>query len=719
MSIVQILVKEFKRDEITVNKIIELLNNGNTVPFIARYRKEVTQNMDDQILREFSERLIYLENLKARKDTVLTSIKELDLLTQELTTKILNANTMTELEDIYRPYKPKRKTKASVAKESGLEPLANLILTSGNNVSLIEQTATKYINKDLNVINVGDAIEGALYIIAEDIGNNADIRKYLRENILNNATVSTEKKAKSEKNILANKIDVYQMYHNFSSPITKLQNHNILAINRGEKENFLNVMLIFNEEDILKHTLQIYVKSKNIDVNQYIEECNKDAFKRLIYPAVEREVRGELTKKASNSAINIFSKNLKQLLMQPPLKNKITLGLDPAYRTGCKLAVVDENGKMLTTDVIFPTPPQNKIKESEKKVLSLINKYGINLVVIGNGTASKESEIFIANLIKENNLQNVSYTITNEAGASVYSASKLAALEFKELDVAKRSAISIARRVQDPLAELVKIDPKSIGVGQYQHDIPQKELQQALNGTVEDCVNSVGVNVNTASVSLLKQVSGLKETIAQNIVEYREVNGIFTNRKQLLKVAKLGEKSFLQCAGFLRILNGDNILDNTGIHPESYEKTVQLLNKLKIDDLTTSEAKEKLNSINIKEIASELNLGELTIKDIVYELLKPGRDPRESLPEPVLRQDLMDISNLKINDVLVGTVRNVIDFGAFVDIGVHIDGLIHISKLSKSYIKHPLDVVNVGDILEVKVIDIDVEKKRISLSLID
>jgi len=716
MDIIKTLEKEFNRSKEILNRLIALIDDGNTIPFIARYRKEVTNNMDDQDLREFSERLLYLRNLEDRKETIIASITELDLMTDDILNSIKMSVTQTELEDIYRPYKPKRKTKASVAKEQGLEPLAILILENGNNQDLVENEANQYIDEEKKVASSKDAINGALDIIAEDIANNADIRKYLRATIMRTSNIVSETKLKNEEK---NEKDVYGMYHNFNSLIGKLQNHNILAINRGEKENFLKVFFSFNETSLLDNTLDIYLSQKQVKSNNYLTNCNKDAFKRLIYPSVEREIRNLLTERASTSAISVFSKNLKQLLMQAPVKNKITLGLDPAYRTGCKLAVIDANGKMLTTTVIFPTPPQSKVEESEKTVVNLINKYNINLVVIGNGTASKESEIFISNLIKNNSLLNVSYTIVSEAGASVYSASKLAANEFPELDVSKRSAISIARRIQDPLAELVKIDPKSIGVGQYQHDMPQKELEVALNGTVESCVNLVGVNINTASVSLLKQVAGLKETIAKNIVTYREENGIFTNRKQLLKVSKLGEKAFLQSAGFLRILDGDNLLDNTGVHPESYKATKILLSNLSITDITSTDSKTKLENVDITEMATKMDLGKLTVKDIIDELLKPGRDPRENLPQPILRQDLMDITSLKVGDKVKGTVRNVIDFGAFVDIGVHIDGLVHISKLSKNFVKHPLDAVSVGNIVDVTVIDIDIVKKRISLSLID
>ncbi|MGL5972171.1 MAG: Tex family protein [Oscillospiraceae bacterium] len=715
MDVNSLLCKEFNISLHFLNSIIKLIDDGNTIPFIARYRKEATGNMDDQSLRLLSERISYIRNLEDRKKSILSTIKELDLLTDDIKLSLDNAVTLTEVEDIYRPFKPKRKTKASIAKEKGLTPLFDEIIKNGTDIDYINNFALKFLSEDHCIYDISTAIKMSLDIICEDISNNSESRKYIREYVLNNGVLVASKKEHKDE---SSKKDVYEMYHNFNCSIKKLNNHNILAIDRGENIGFLKVNFEFDENVILNNISKIYCKDKTS--NEYIEESIKSSFKRLIYPSVEREIRSSLTERACSSAILVFSKNLKQLLLQPPVKGKVTLGFDPAYRTGCKIAVVDSNGKMLMTDVIFPTAPQNKTEEASKTILNLISKYNIEIISIGNGTASKESEIFISNLIKENTL-NVSYIIANEAGASVYSASKLGSEEFPELDVSKRSAISIARRIQDPLAELVKIDPKSIGVGQYQHDMPHKELSNSLDGVVENCVNSVGVNINTASPSLLKYVSGLTSATAKNIVSYREENGSFENRNQLLKVSKLGEKAFLQCAGFLRILDGPNILDRTGVHPESYKKTVELLNiyDLNLDTLNESEFSQKLSSIDINETSKKLNIGELTLKDIILELQKPGRDIRDSLPQPMLRQDLVDITNIKIGQQIKGTVRNVIDFGAFVDIGVHVDGLVHISQLSKNFVNHPLDVVSIGDIVTVSVIDVDVSKKRISLSMLN
>lgn len=711
-EIINILSKEFDRKPKHIENVIEMLDKGDTVPFIARYRKELTGSMDDQLLREVAQRLGYLRNLKERKEEVISSIKKLDKLTKELEEEINNANTLSEVEDLYRPYKPKRKTRASIAKEKGLEPLSDIILSQEADLEDIKIIAKDYVSEEKGVNNEDEAIKGALDIIAENISDNANIRKELKKLIRNKGKILS-KNTKDEDS-------VYQTYYDFSESVKRLQGHKVLALNRGEKEGFLKVTIEINKDEALNIIHKYVIKNTKSSAYKYLEETCIDAFDRLIFPSIEREIRNDLTESANERAIKTFATNLKQLLMQPPVKNKVTLGLDPAYRTGCKIAVVDGTGKVLDTTVIYPTPPHNKIEESEKIIKDLISKHNVEVISIGNGTASRESEKFVADTIKGTKVQ---YVVVSEAGASVYSASKLAAKEFPDYDVALRSAVSIARRLQDPLAELVKIDPKSIGVGQYQHDMPKIKLNEALTGVVESAVNSVGVDLNTASVSLLEYVAGVSSAVAKNIVAYREENGMYTKRSELLKVPKLGKKSYEQCAGFLRVAESSNPLDNSGVHPESYKaaKKVLELTGHTLKDINTENIKsitEEAEKIGLDNISNECEIGIPTLKDILKELIKPGRDPRDELPKPILRSDVMEMEDLIVGMKLMGTVRNVVDFGAFVDIGVHQDGLVHISQISNSFIKHPSDKLKTGDIVEVTVTDVDKKKGRISLSMI-
>ena len=772
MDIILKLKEELKVEKWQIEAAVKLIDEGNTIPFISRYRKEATGSLNDEVLRNLHERLTYLRNLEEKKEQVLSSIEEQGMLTDELRDKILAAETMVVVEDLYRPYRPKRKTRASVAKEKGLEPLAAYILEQNASES-IEKEAEKYVDSEKGVSDVKEALQGAKDIIAEQISDNADYRSYIRE-----ATVEEGKLVSSAKDVNAE--SVYEMYYQYEEAIKKAAGHRVLALNRGENEKVLTVKIEAPVERIIRFLEKKTLTSDNPYTTPILQEVVQDSYDRLIAPAIEREIRNDLTEKAEDGAITVFGKNLEQLLMAPPIKGKVVLGWDPAFRTGCKLAVMDETGKVLDTKVIYPTAPQNKVEESKKILKDIIKKYHVDLISVGNGTASRESEQVIVELIKELATP-LQYVIVNEAGASVYSASKLATEEFPQFDVGQRSAASIARRLQDPLAELVKIDPKSIGVGQYQHDMNQKKLGEALNGVVEDCVNKVGVDLNTASASLLEYVSGVSKVIAKNIVEYREANGRFVNRKELLKVAKLGPKAYEQCAGFMRITDGDNPLDATSVHPESYEAAMQLLD---IMGLTMEDVKEaqkqaaakkpakpqpkkqekkkpqvvirNTNSAmgkalaaamqgavleapakeskapaeqtitegslekkikNKAEVAKKLGIGEITLVDILKELEKPARDPREDMPAPILRSDVLDMKDLKPGMVLKGTVRNVIDFGAFVDIGVHQDGLVHISQMTDRFIKHPLEAVSVGDIVDVQVLDVDLAKKRIALTM--
>jgi len=777
MDIILKIKEELNVEKWQVEAAVKLIDEGNTIPFISRYRKEVTGSLNDEQLRNLSERLNYLRNLEEKKEQVLSSIEEQGQLTDELKEKILAAETLVVVEDLYRPYRPKRKTRASVAKEKGLEPLAQLILAQ-ETTEPVETEALKYISEEKGVTTVKEALQGAMDIIAESISDEADYRIYIRDITMEEGKiVSTAKDEKAQ--------SVYEMYYAYEEPVKKAAGHRILALNRGENEKILTVKVEAPDERILQYLKTKVITNDNPLTTPILEEVIKDSYERLIAPAIEREIRNELTEKAEDGAISVFGKNLEQLLMQPPIAGKVVLGWDPAFRTGCKLAVVDATGKVLDTKVIYPTAPQNKVEESKKELKKLIDKYGISLISVGNGTASRESEQVIVELIKELNTP-VQYIIVNEAGASVYSASKLATEEFPNFDVGQRSAASIARRLQDPLAELVKIDPKSIGVGQYQHDMNQKKLSEALSGVVEDSVNKVGVDLNTASASLLEYISGINKTIAKNIVDYRETNGRFTNRKQLLKVAKLGPKAYEQCAGFMRILDGDNPLDATSVHPESYDAAMALLDKmgLTMEDVKeaqkraaqnkgkaatkpaqkpkkktqpkvvirntntamgkalaaamgqmdlSEEPKEAITSNDsvsavtvsslekkIKDkskLAKELGIGEITLTDILKELEKPARDPREDMPKPILRSDVLEMKDLKPGMILKGTVRNVIDFGVFVDIGVHQDGLVHISQITDRFIKHPLEAVSVGDIVDVKVMEVDAAKKRIALTM--
>ena len=773
MDIILKLKDELNVEKWQVEAAVKLIDEGNTIPFISRYRKEATGSLNDEVLRNLYERLTYLRNLEDKKQQVLGSIEEQGMLTEELRNKIQAAETMVVVEDLYRPYRPKRKTRASVAKEKGLDGLSQIILAQETTRPLIEE-AEQYVNEEKEVKNVKEALQGALDIIAESISDNADYRAYIREATFNEGKITSQ--AKDEK-----AQSVYEMYYDFEEPVNKVAGHRVLALNRGENEKILTVKIEAPEEQIIRFLEKKVIIAENENTTPALQQAIQDSYDRLIAPAIERDIRNELTEKAEDGAITVFGKNLEQLLMQPPIAGKVVLGWDPAFRTGCKLAVVDPTGKVLDTKVIYPTAPQNKVEEAKAELKKLIKKYNVNLISVGNGTASRESEQVIVELLKELDTP-VQYVIVNEAGASVYSASKLATEEFPNFDVGQRSAASIARRLQDPLAELVKIDPKSIGVGQYQHDMNQKKLGEALHGVVEDSVNKVGVDLNTASAPLLEYISGISKAIAKNIVDYRETNGRFTNRKQLLKVAKLGPKAFEQCAGFMRITDGDNPLDATSVHPESYGAAEQLLEKLglSMDDLkelqkkaavksakTASQPKPKKQEKKVvirntntamgkalaaamggvslaqdadtksapaqkqdtavnglerrvkdkKKMAEELGIGEITLTDILKELEKPARDPREDMPAPILRSDVLDMKDLKPGMVLKGTVRNVIDFGVFVDIGVHQDGLVHISQITDKYIKHPLEAVSVGDIVDVKVMDVDLTKKRISLTM--
>ena len=690
---------------------VKLIDEGNTIPFIARYRKEVTGSLNDEVLRNLYERLTYLRNLEERKETVLGSIEEQGKLTEELKKQILAAETMVAVEDLYRPYKPKRRTRATIAKEKGLEPLANVIALQMIHTPL-EAEAEKYVNPEKEVHSAEEAIAGAKDILAEAVSDEADYRTKIRDLTVKKGHVtSTAKDPEAE--------SVYEMYYEFDEPVNKLAGHRILALNRGENEKILNVKVEAPEEEILRYLERKVITKDNPMTTPVLKEVVADAYDRLIAPAIEREIRSSLTEMAEDGAIRVFGKNLEQLLMQPPIAGQVVLGWDPAFRTGCKLAVVDPTGKVLDTTVIYPTAPQNRVEEAKAVLKKLIAKYHITLISLGNGTASRESEQIIVDLLREIPVK-VQYIIVNEAWASVYSASKLATEEFPNFDVGQRSATSMARRLQDPLAELVKIDPKSIGVGQYQHDMNQKKLTEALGGVVEDCVNRVGVDLNTASASLLEYISGISKAIAKNIVVYREENGRFESRSQLLKVAKLGPKAYEQCAGFMRITDGKNPLDATGVHPESYEATKKLLAKLgyTLDDVKNRSLDGISKKISdYKKLAAELEIGEITLLDIVKELEKPARDPREDMPKPILRSDVLEMKDLTPGMILKGTVRNVIDFGAFVDIGVHQDGLVHISQMSDKFIKHPLEVVSVGDIVEVKVMSVDLKKQRIQLTM--
>lgn len=715
MDFVAELSEQFNLKAWQLENVIKLLDEGNTIPFIARYRKEAHGSLDDQTLREISERLEYLRGLESRREEVKNLIIGLEKMTDEINAAIDNAKTLAEIEDIYRPFRPKRKTRASIAKEKGLENLANTIFEQDENSEDPLVLAQAYIDAEKDVNTPEEAVAGAMDIIAENISDDASIRKRIRVVAMANSLLVS--KASDE-----NTDSVYAQYYDFKEPTAKIAGHRVLAVDRGEKEGFLKVSIDF---DIAKAQHIIYstvLKNGNSLCTETVRKAADDAYTRLIFPSIEREIRSELTQKACDSAIKVFSVNLRQLLMQPPVKGKVAMGLDPGYRTGCKVAVVDETGRVLDTNVIYPTHSENKVAEAKKTVSDVVKKYGVEIISIGNGTASKETEMFVANLINEDNLK-VSYMVVSEAGASVYSASKLAAEEFPDFDVTLRSAVSIARRLQDPLAELVKIDPKAIGVGQYQHDMPKKQLGDALGGVVEDCVNTVGVDLNTASPSLLARVSGVSAAVSKNIVNYREENGAFKSRNELKKVSKLGPKAFEQCAGFLRVPESKNVLDNTAVHPESYKAATQLLEicDYTLDDVKNgkirSDLKTRIEKIGLSSISEKTNVGIPTLQDIVTELLRPGRDPRDELPAPILRTDVLDIKDLKEGMELTGTVRNVIDFGAFIDIGVHQDGLVHISQICNKYIKHPSEVLKVGDIVKVKVLSVDVPKNRISLTM--
>ena len=727
MDIIQELAKELDIRTSQVEKTVNLIDEGNTIPFIARYRKEVTGGLSDEVLRTFGERLTYLRNLESRKQEIRKSIEEQGKMTEEISKSIDNAKTLAEAEDIYRPFKQKKRTKATIAKAKGLEPLADIIYEQKEKTP-IEEIAQKYVTnvesvenytpKDKFVANIEEAISGALDIIAEKISDNADYRKNIKRMCYREAVIETKATKPEERSS-------YEMYYDFSEGINRLPSHRILAINRGEKEEFLKVKILKPEEKIISFMENDIIKGQT-QFTEYLKNTILDSWKRLIEPSIDREIRSDLTEKAEEKAIKVFGKNAKQLLLGAPIKNLTVIGFDPAYRTGCKIAVIDETGKVLATTTIYPTEPQNDVENATKELLKLIKKFDVNMFAIGNGTASRESEIFVADVIKkakEELGKDVHYAIVSEAGASVYSASKLATEEYPDINVSLRGAISIARRLQDPLAELVKIDPKSIGVGQYQHDVDQKKLSESLTGVVEDAVNKVGVDVNTATPSLLSYVSGISKTVANNIVKYRDENGKLKERKELLKVAKLGKSAFEQCAGFIRIFEGNNPLEVTGVHPESYEATEKLLQKIGYDktDLRDAdklkEIRVKLSGVDVKNTAKELEIGEPTLKDIIEELSKPGRDPREEMPKPVLRSDVLKFEDLQENQILTGTVRNVTDFGAFVDVGVKHDGLVHISEMSNGFVKNPSDVVQVGDIVKVKVIGIDKERQKVKLSM--
>ena len=710
ISINEKLIEEFKLKAFQVENAIKLIDEGNTIPFIARYRKEQTGEMSDEQLRDMFERLTYLRNLEKRKEEVVRLIDEQGKLTEELQAEIEKSETMTEVEDLYRPYKQKKRTRATIAKEKGLEPLA-LLIYAQESTDAIDELAAQFIDAEKGVETIEDAKKGAMDIIAEMISDVAEYRKNIRQ-LIYKVGLIVSKASKEEKS-------VYDMYYDYSEAVAKIPSHRILAINRGEKEEFLKVKIDGTDEEIISYLIKETIKP-NSAYEEILTETVEDSYKRLIKPSVENEVRNELTEKAEEQAIKVFGQNGKKLLLQPPLRNLTVMGFDPAYRTGCKIAVIDDTGKLLATTTVYPTEPQNDVTGAKKKLLELINQFNINMIAIGNGTASRESEMFVAEMIKEVKHE-IYYAIVSEAGASVYSASKLATEEYPDINVSLRGAISIARRLQDPLAELVKIDPKSIGVGQYQHDVNQSKLEESLNGVVEDAVNSVGVDLNTATPSLLKYVSGISKAVANNIVKYRDEKGKIKNRKELLKVSKLGPAAFTQCAGFLRIVDGDNPLDNTSVHPESYEAAENILEKIgfKVSELSTNltEIKMKLRTVNAEQLANELSIGVPTVTDIIKELQKPGRDPRDEMPKPVLRSDVLKFEDLKEGMILTGTVRNVIDFGAFVDIGVKHDGLVHISEMSDKYIKNPMDVVSVGDIVKVRVIKIDTEKMKVGLSM--
>ena len=710
MDIIQVITQELKVEKWQVEAAVALIDEGNTIPFISRYRKEATGALNDEQLRNLFERLTYLRNLEDKKKQVLSSIEEQGKLTEELKKLILEAQTLVVVEDLYRPYRPKRRTRAIIAKEKGLEPLANILKLQMTDKTM-EEEAAAFISEEKEVKTAKDALAGAMDIVAESISDEADYRIHIRKTTMKSGLLVSSAKKPEE-------ATVYEMYYEYQEPVSKVAGHRILAINRGEKEKILTVKIEAPEEEILRYLEKQVITKENPNTTSMLKAAVEDSYRRLIAPVIEREIRNDLTEKAEDGAIKVFKKNLEQLLMQPPIVGQVVLGWDPAFRTGCKLAVVDATGKVLDTTVIYPTAPTTpaKIAAAKETLKKLIEKYHITLFSVGNGTASRESEQVIVELLKEIP-QKVQYVITNEAGASVYSASKLATEEFPNFDVGQRSAASIARRLQDPLAELVKIDPKSIGVGQYQHDMNQKKLGEALSGVVEDCVNKVGVDLNTASVSLLEYVSGISKAIAKNIVLYREENGEFKDRKELLKVAKLGPKAFEQCAGFLRIRGGKNPLDATSVHPESYEAAEKLLADMGMKPEDIFQGATVYYIKDYVQMAKKLGVGEMTLRDIVKELTKPGRDPREEMPKPILRTDVLDMKDLKEGMILKGTVRNVIDFGAFVDIGVHQDGLVHISEMTERFIKHPLEAVSVGDVVDVKVLGVDMKKKRISLTM--
>lgn len=710
MDIIKVLQEELNIGRNQAEAAVLLIDEGNTIPFIARYRKEATGSLDDEVLRNLDERLRYLRNLEDKKGQVIASVREQDKLTPELERQILEAKTLVAVEDLYRPYRPKRRTRATIAQEKGLAPLADLISLQMIQTS-VEEAAKSYISEEKGVATAESAIAGAMDILAERISDQAEYRTYIRNTTVAQGTVQSSAREEGE--------SVYEMYYNYEEPVKKAAGHRILALNRGEKEKVLSVKILAPEEQILRYLEKQVIINGNPNTTPILRAVVEDSYKRLISPAIEREIRNDLTEKAEDGAIKVFGKNLEQLLMQPPIVGQVVLGWDPAFRTGCKLAVVDATGKVLDTVVIYPTAPQNKVEEAKVTLRKLIKKYGISLISVGNGTASRESEMIIVDLLREIP-EHVQYVIVNEAGASVYSASKLATEEFPHFDVGQRSAASIARRLQDPLSELVKIDPKSIGVGQYQHDMNQKHLSETLRGVVEDCVNKVGVDLNTASAPLLEYVSGISKALAKNIVAYREEHGAFAERNQLLKVAKLGPKAYEQCAGFMRIQGGKNPLDGTSVHPESYEAAKTLLERLgyKTEEIAAGGLSGISKKVpDYRKMAEELGVGEITLQDIVKELEKPARDPRDEMPRPILRTDVLEMKDLTPGMILKGTVRNVIDFGAFVDIGVHQDGLVHISQMTDKYIKHPMEVVGVGDIVEVKVISVDVAKKRIALTM--
>ncbi|WP_444425553.1 Tex family protein [Ruminococcus sp.] len=713
MDYSKVLSQQFQIKEEYANNIISLLDDGNTIPFIARYRKEMHGSMDDQLIREFSEKLEYLRSLDKRREEIRTLIDGQEKLTDEISLALDNAETLSELEDIYRPYRPKRKTRASVAKEKGLETLAEIILKQESKCDPVA-VAEEYVDEEKGIANVEDALQGAMDIIAETVSDNAEIRKRIRNLANVNGVISSVA-------VDAEKDSVYRQYYDYKEPVKKIADHRLLAVNRGEKEGFLKVSVEMDTERPLNSIAKVMITNPACACADIVKTACEDAYTRLIFPSIEREIRNDLTENACENSMKVFGVNLRQLLMQPPVKGKTVLGLDPGYRTGCKVAVVDGTGKVLDTAVIYPTHSEVKVKESKQKLLQLIKKHNVDIISIGNGTASKETEMFAADAIKEAD-HPVYYMVVSEAGASVYSASKLAAKELPQLDLTLRSAVSIARRLQDPLAELVKIEPKAIGVGQYQHDMPQKRLGETLDGVVEGCVNSVGADLNTASPALLSRISGLNSTVCNNIVAYREENGAFTSRAELKKVPKLGPKAFEQCAGFLRVPESKNPLDNTGVHPESYKSAKELLALLDYSDKEIKEGKftdlaNRVAAKGTKSLADTLKIGLPTLDDIVKELSKPGRDPRDELPAPMLRSDILDIKDLKPDMVLKGTVRNVIDFGAFIDIGVHQDGLVHISQICDKYIKHPSEVLKVGDVVDVKIISVDPEKNRISLTM--